>query len=95
MPDFLTTSDDEKIAYAKSDGDGPTLIWCGGLKSDMEGSKATHLHAWAKARGQAFIRFDYFGHGESSGDFIEGTMSRWAADIGIIRDAVCGGPGGA
>jgi len=91
MPDFLTTADGEKIAYEKSDGDGPTLIWCGGLKSDMEGSKATHLHAWAKARGQAFIRFDYFGHGQSTGEFIEGTMSRWASDIKSIRDELCGG----
>lgn len=60
MPDFLTTTDGETIAYKKSEGAGPTLIWCGGLKSDMEGSKATHLHKWADARGQSFIRFDYF-----------------------------------
>lgn len=91
MPDFLTTPDNEKIAFEKSDGSGPTLIWCGGLKSDMEGSKATHLHRWAKQRGQAFIRFDYFGHGKSSGNFIDGTMSRWAADIELIRDELCEG----
>jgi len=71
---------------------GPTLIWCGGLKSDMEGSKATHLHRWAEARGQGFIRFDYFGHGQSSGDFIDGTMSRWAADIDYVRQKLCGRP---
>lgn len=92
MPDFLTTSDGEKIAYEKSDGHGPTLIWCGGLKSDMEGSKAIHLHAWAEARGQAFIRFDYFGHGQSSGDFIEGTLTRWSRDIRYIYDNLCDGP---
>ena len=92
MPDFLTTADNEKIAYKKSEGTGPTLIWCGGLKSDMEGSKATYLHTRAKARGQAFIRFDYFGHGRSSGNFLEGTMSRWAADIGRVRDELCEGP---
>jgi pimeloyl-ACP methyl ester carboxylesterase len=91
MPEFLTTSDGQKIAYEKSDGNGPTLIWCGGLKSDMEGSKAVHLHSWAKSKGQGFIRFDYFGHGESSGDFIDGTMSRWAADIGTVRDQLCSG----
>lgn len=92
MPDFLTTADNEKIAYEKSNGKGPTLIWCGGLKSDMDGTKSVHLHAWAKARGQAFIRFDYFGHGQSSGDFLTGTMSRWAANIGRIRDELCEGP---
>jgi pimeloyl-ACP methyl ester carboxylesterase len=96
MPDFLKTSDGHHIAYEKTDGHGalagaPTLIWCGGLKSDMEGGKATHLHAWAQARGQAFIRFDYFGHGQSSGDFIDGTMTRWAADIGRVRDRLTTG----
>jgi pimeloyl-ACP methyl ester carboxylesterase len=92
MPDFLTTSEGEKIAYEKSDGNGPTLIWCGGLKSDMEGSKATHLHNWAKERDQAFIRFDYFGHGQSSGEFTDGTISRWADDIATVRDQLCEGP---
>lgn len=89
---FLNTSDGEKIAYKMSEGFGPTLIWCGGLKSDMEGGKAVHLHTWAKHRGQAFIRFDYFGHGESSGEFIEGTMSRWAADVNFVRETLAHGP---
>jgi len=57
----------------------------------MEGSKATHLHRWARARGQGFIRFDYFGHGQSSGDFIDGTMSRWAADIEFVCTQLCEG----
>ncbi len=96
MPDFLTTSDGNKIAYKMTSGTGankaaPTLIWCGGLKSDMEGSKAVHLHGWAKARGQAFIRFDYFGHGQSSGDFTDGTLSRWARDIALVRDKLTTG----
>ncbi len=92
MPDFLDTPDGEKIAYKMSEGRGPTVIWCGGLKSDMEGGKATHLHAWAEARGQTFIRFDYFGHGESSGDFTDGTISRWASDIAYVRDQLTDGP---
>ena len=92
MPEFLTTSDGQRIAYKKTLGVGPTLIWCGGLKSDMEGSKAVHLHAWAKSKGQGFIRFDYFGHGESSGAFIDGTMSRWAADIGTVQTQLCDSP---
>ena len=91
MPEFLTTSDGQRIAYKKTAGSGPTLIWCGGLKSDMEGSKAVHLHGWAKSDGRGFIRFDYFGHGQSSGDFIEGTMSRWAADIGAVQEQLCSG----
>lgn len=85
MPNFLDTIDGEKIAYKMTRGENPTIIWCGGLKSDMEGGKATHLHDWAKHRGQAFIRFDYFGHGESSGEFTVGTLSRWADDIDFVR----------
>lgn len=91
MSDFLHTPDGQRIAYEMSTGKGPCLIWCGGLKSDMEGSKATHLHRWAEARGQGFVRFDYFGHGQSSGDFIDGTMSRWAADIAFVSEQLCEG----
>lgn len=92
MPNFLTTPDGEKIAYHMSAGTGPALIWCGGLKSDMEGGKATHLHAWSQARGQSFIRFDYFGHGQSSGTFTQGTLSRWSDDISYVRDQLTEGP---
>jgi len=92
MPRFLDTPDGQRIAYEMSAGKGPALIWCGGLKSDMEGSKAVHLHHWAEAQGQAFIRFDYFGHGLSSGEFTDGTLSRWAKDIGFVRDQLSDGP---
>ena len=92
---FLSTPDDEKIAYKISEGEkgynGPTLIWCGGLKSDMEGSKATHLHDWAIDEGRSYIRFDYFGHGVSSGEFRDGTISRWAADVVQIIDELAKG----
>jgi len=80
------------MSVGKASEGAPTLIWCGGLKSDMEGSKATHLHDWAQARGQGFIRFDYYGHGQSSGEFIDGTLSRWAADIEYVADQLCQGP---
>jgi len=80
------TEHSEKIAYKMSAGIGPTIIWCGGLNSDMDGSKATHLHNWAKDKGRSFIRFDYFGHGASSGIFGEGTVSRWGRDIVTIMD---------
>ncbi|MEP2717282.1 alpha/beta hydrolase [Pseudophaeobacter sp.] len=79
-PKFLTTSAGRKIAYHHHTGKGPTLIFLGGLKSDMEGTKAVHLEAWARARGQAFLRFDYSGHGESSGTFEEGCIGDWHQD---------------
>lgn len=90
-PDFLTLSDGTRLAYKKRDGQGQTVIWCGGLKSDMEGSKAIYLDEWAKTNTHAYIRFDYFGHGESGGDFVEGTISRWGSDVVSIIDAFCEG----
>ncbi len=92
---YLSAEDGEKIAYKMSEGTkdykGPTLIWCGGLKSDMEGGKATHLHDWAIEEGRSFIRFDYFGHGVSSGAFRDGTISRWAADVVQVIDELAEG----
>lgn len=83
-------SSEETIAYKKSYIAGgvvsPTIIWCGGLKSDMEGGKALHLHDWALRTGRGFVRFDYFGHGESSGRFRDGTVSRWGRDVVQVMD---------
>lgn len=78
--EFLETAQGRRLAYHKSEGSGPTVVFLGGLKSDMEGTKAVHLEAWAKARGQAFLRFDYSGHGESSGTFEEGCIGDWHED---------------
>lgn len=78
----------EKIAYKMSPGTGPTIIWCGGLNSDMDGSKATHFHDWALNQGRAYIRFDYYGHGASSGMFGDGTISRWGQDVVSVMDAL-------
>jgi len=74
------------LAYHRVDGHGPMIIWCGGLKSDMDGSKALFLAEKCKAAGQAFIRFDYFGHGISEGEFTDGTISRWASDVCAMID---------
>lgn len=74
------------LAYHRVDGHGPMIIWCGGLKSDMDGSKAVYLAEKCRAAGQAFIRFDYFGHGISDGDFTDGTISRWASDVCAVID---------
>ena len=91
-PEFLE-HDGTSLAYHRVDGHGPMLIWCGGLKSDMDGSKAVYLAERCKAVGQAYIRFDYFGHGQSGGDFIDGTISRWASDVVAMIDRF--GTGGA
>ncbi|MEP3845290.1 MAG: alpha/beta hydrolase [Paracoccaceae bacterium] len=77
---MLETPQGRRIAYHKTDGAGPCVVFMGGLKSDMDGTKAIHLEDWAKARGQAFLRFDYSGHGQSSGTFEEGCIGDWAED---------------
>ena len=66
-PAFLDTPSGRRIAYRRTEGAGPGVVFLGGFRSDMEGTKAVHLEAWAQAKGRAFLRFDYSGHGQSSG----------------------------
>lgn len=80
MTSFLDTAQGRRIAYHKTEGQGPCVVFLGGLKSDMEGTKAVHLEAWCQAQGRAFLRFDYSGHGESSGTFQEGSIGDWHED---------------
>lgn len=89
---FLDTRHGRRLAYHKTDGTGPTVVFLGGLKSDMEGTKAIHLEAWAQARGQAFLRFDYSGHGESSNTFEEGCIGDWHEDTVEAVTALTEGP---
>jgi pimeloyl-ACP methyl ester carboxylesterase len=91
-PHKLSREDGETIAYHRLDGKQPTVIFLGGFRSDMTGTKATALEALCRSRGQAFIRFDYFGHGASSGDFADGTISRWKGDALAVIDELSEGP---
>ena len=70
----------ESIAYINRDGSGIGLIWLGGWRSDMNGSKAVYLDALAGRLNIPMLRFDYFGHGLSSGDWREGTITKWVAE---------------
>lgn len=92
QPATITTPQNRKIAYHRSLGQGPCVVFLGGLKSDMEGTKALHLEAWARARGQAFLRFDYSGHGQSSGRFEEGCIGDWAEDALAAVSTLTEGP---
>jgi pimeloyl-ACP methyl ester carboxylesterase len=80
------------IAVRQRPGAAPGLFWLGGFKSDMQGTKAQALDAWAQAHGRAFTRFDYSGHGESGGSFMDGTIGRWLEESLAVVDACCGGP---
>ncbi|EEE38264.1 hypothetical protein RKLH11_2106 [Rhodobacteraceae bacterium KLH11] len=90
--EFLESAQGRRLAYHKSEGAGPTIVFLGGLKSDMEGTKAVHLEAWARARGQGFLRFDYSGHGESSGVFTDGCIGDWHADTLAAVSRLTDGP---
>lgn len=68
------------------------MVFCGGFKSDMTGTKASALAEACRAQGRAYVRFDYFGHGQSSGDFAAGTIGRWAEDVIAVLDALTDGP---
>src|ERR1700754_2817803 len=87
----LARPDGANLAWRRTDGDGPTVVWLGGFRSDMAGTKAQALADWALARHRAYMRFDYFGHGESSGDFRLGTITRWREDALAAIDELTGG----
>ncbi|KEJ89965.1 alpha/beta fold hydrolase [Sulfitobacter donghicola] len=91
-PSFLQTAQGRSIAYHKTSGEGPCVVFLGGLKSDMQGTKAVHLEDWARATGRAFLRFDYSGHGESSGTFEEGSIGDWHEDTLAAIDELTEGP---
>jgi pimeloyl-ACP methyl ester carboxylesterase len=80
------------LAWARLDGRGPTVVFLPGFRSDMTGDKATALAAFCAARGAGMLRFDYSGHGASSGDFLDGTIGAWAADALAAIDALTVGP---
>ncbi len=80
-----------QIAYERLAGAAPTFVWLGGFKSDMAGTKAQTLVNWANETGQAFVRFDYSGHGQSGGAFEDGTISRWLGDTLAVLDRLTTG----
>ncbi|MBM1634130.1 alpha/beta hydrolase [Sulfitobacter mediterraneus] len=89
---FLTTKQGRKLAYHLTTGRGPCVVFLGGLKSDMMGTKAVFLEEWAQAQGRAFLRFDYSGHGESSGSFTDGCIGDWAEDTAEAVAELTEGP---
>lgn len=94
QPLRLERPDGHTIAYLKrpAKAKGPGVLWLSGFKSEMTGTKAAALDAWAERTGRGYTRFDYFGHGASSGDFVAGTVSRWRDDALAVLDALTEGP---
>ncbi|WP_460274683.1 alpha/beta hydrolase [Celeribacter sp. ULVN23_4] len=92
MTDFLDTPSGRKIAYHRLPGVGPGIVFLGGFMSDMEGTKAIALEAWARIEGRPFLRFDYSGHGESSERFEDGCIGDWAEDAQTAIETLTEGP---
>ena len=94
-PQFLSVGSgvlERKIAYRQRAGRGPTIVWLGGFRSDMVSTKATALDTWAARSNHAYLRFDYSGNGESSGDFNLACLSHWVEEALAIVEQLTSGP---
>jgi hypothetical protein len=88
----LDRGDGESLAWRAVDGEGPTIVWFGGFRSDMGGTKAQALADAGTARGWSYLRFDWFAHGESSGDWSKARIGRWRDDARAVIDQLTDGP---
>jgi pimeloyl-ACP methyl ester carboxylesterase len=91
-PETLARPEGATIAYRRLAGRMPGILFLGGFRSDMTGTKARYLEDYCRGTGRAYLRFDYFGHGASSGDAARGTIGHWAADAVAVLDALTEGP---
>lgn len=89
--DFIER-DGTRLAYVATPGAEPGVVFLGGFRSDMTGTKAMALEAWARAGGRAFLRLDYAGHGASGGAFEDGTIPSWRDDALAVIEAAAPGP---
>jgi pimeloyl-ACP methyl ester carboxylesterase len=92
MSDFLMTPEGRRIAYDLTTGSGPGVVFLGGFMSDKEGTKALALQGWAERQGRGFLRFDYSGHGQSSGAFEDGAIGDWYEDARAVIQMLTEGP---
>ena len=88
----MTDAARPRLAYHLHEGGGPTVLFLPGYASDMTGSKAMALDAWARANGRSYLRFDYGGCGKSEGAFEEQRLADWRDDVLAMIDSVVGGP---
>ena len=91
-PEFLARPDGARLAYRRRKGASPGIVFIGGFMSDMTGTKASFLDEFAAKRKRAFLRFDLFAHGASSGAFRDATVGRWRDDVLAALDELSEGP---
>ena len=92
MTEYLTSPQGRRLAFNRSPGKGPGVVFLGGFRSDMEGSKALFLEDRTRTNGHSFLRFDYSGHGVSEGAFEAGCIGDWRDDARAVIDALTEGP---
>jgi pimeloyl-ACP methyl ester carboxylesterase len=91
-PSYLKLESGARLAYHRTEGNGPGIVFMGGFRSDMTGAKAVALEAFCRTRGQAFVRFDYRGHGQSSEKFERCTIGMWKEDALTVLERLTKGP---
>ena len=91
-PEYVTRADGVRLAFRRVRGKGPVRVFLPGYMSDMRGSKALALEAWAIKQGRAMLRLDYSGCGESEGAFADGTLAMWRDDVLLIISLLERGP---
>jgi pimeloyl-ACP methyl ester carboxylesterase len=95
-PEYVTRQDGVRLAVRRVGGKGakaaPTIVFLPGYQSDMQGSKALAIEAWAIRTGRAIVRFDYSGCGESEGNFDDATLAVWRDDALLIIELLIRGP---
>lgn len=88
----LTRPDGHSIVYDRANGAAPTVVFLHGLASDRGGTKAVALDAHCRRQGLSCLRYDMFGHGQSTGRFEDGGPTRWAEDAVAVIDQLTAGP---
>jgi pimeloyl-ACP methyl ester carboxylesterase len=91
-PQYLELDSGQRLAYHASAGKTPGVLFLGGFMSNMNGTKAGALETWCQNQGHAFTRFDYQGHGQSSGRFEDGTIGGWLDDADAVLETITQGP---
>ena len=92
MTDTPAPTPRPNLAYHWTEGEGPAIVFLPGYASDMQGSKAVALEQWARAKGRAYLRFDYGGCGQSEGAFEDQALADWRDDVVAMLDDVVKGP---
>ena len=78
---YFTTLNKRKIKYLFIKKNSQiTVVFFHGFMSDMIGAKPNAIQKFCKKQKLNFLKFEYSGHGRSSGKFIDGNISKWTSD---------------